>query len=211
METMLTDPAAITAESFRRIDALLAPYHLAPNIAPIVRRVVHTTADLEWVSSLRVHPAAVEAATAALCSGTAVVTDVRMVVAGIQARPLVALGGAVHCAVDSDEVAQLARDLGITRSMAAMRLLAVRFPCALYVIGNAPTALFEVLRLCAIGELTPAVIIGVPVGFVSTIESKIALMASDTAPWISNVGPKGGSAVAAAIVNALIARAADVA
>lgn len=209
MDTILTDPAAITAESFRRIDALLAPYHLAPDIAPIIRRVVHTTADLEWVSSLRVHPAALAAASTALRCGMPVVTDVRMVAAGIQARPLTALGGAVHCAIDGDDAAQLARGTGITRSMAAMRLLAIRFPCAIYVIGNAPTALFEVLRLCAAGELTPAVIIGVPVGFVSTVESKTALMVSNAAPWISNIGQKGGSAVAAAIVNALIARATE--
>lgn len=211
MERMLTDPAAITAESFRRIDALLAPYHLAPDIAPIVRRVVHTTADFEWISSLRIHPTAITEATAALRNGTAVVTDVRMVAAGIQAQSLIALGGTVHCAVDSDEAAQLAQNAGITRTMAAMRLLAARCPRAIYVIGNAPTALVEVLRLCAAKEMSPAAIIGVPVGFVSTVESKTALMASDAAPWISNVGPKGGSAVAAAIVNALIACATDTA
>lgn len=202
-----TDPAAITAESFRRIDALLAPYDLAREVYPVVRRVVHTTADLDYVASLRFHPDAVARAVAALRRGIPIVADVGMVVAGIQSQRLAALGGAVHCAIADPEVARLAVAAGLTRAMAAIRLLGARFPDALYVVGNAPTALLEVLRLVEGGQLAPAAVVGVPVGFVSTIEAKTALMRATAVPWISNVGPKGGSAVAAAIVNALLALA----
>lgn len=207
MSGALVDPAAITAESFRRIDALLAPYGLPDDVYPIVRRVVHTTADLEWVSSLRVHPRALAAAVDALRRGVRVVTDVQMVATGIQTRALAAFGGAVRCAVDTPDAAALALHAGITRSMAAIRLLATDAPDALYVVGNAPTALLEIIHLWESGQIAPPAVIGVPVGFVSTVEAKTALMATDL-PWVSNVGPKGGSAVAAAIVNALLARAA---
>ena len=204
MSTFPTDPAAITTESFRRIDALLAPYGLEADTYPIVRRVVHTTADLEWVSSLRFHPQAIGAAVAALRGGAALVTDVRMVAAGVGAVGLARHGCAVHCAIDTPEAARLAREAGITRAMAALRLLAQPFPEAIYAVGNAPTALFEILRLHAAGEIAPPLVIGVPVGFVSTVESKMALMRAHDLPWISNIGPKGGSAVAAAIINALL-------
>ncbi|MDP9375291.1 MAG: precorrin-8X methylmutase [Chloroflexota bacterium] len=209
MTAFLTDPAAITAESFRRIDAFLVPYGLGDDVYPIVRRVVHTTADFEWVSSLRCHPRAVEAAVAALREGAAIVTDVRMVATGIGSARVRGLGGAVHCAVDDPAAARLAAEAGITRSMAALRLLARQLPRALYVVGNAPTALFEFLRLRDEGVIAPPAVIGVPVGFVSTVEAKTALMRTDELPWISNVGPKGGSAVAAAIVNALLELAED--
>lgn len=209
MSIFPTDPAAITTESFRRIDALLAPYGLEADTYPIVRRVVHTTADLEWVSSLRFHPLAIATAMAALRGGAALVTDVRMVAAGIGARGLTHRGCTVHCAVDTPEAARLASEAGITRSMAALRLLARPFPEAIYVVGNAPTALFEILSLYAAGSIAPPLIIGVPVGFVSTVESKMALMRADTLSWISNIGPKGGSAVAASIVNALLELAED--
>ncbi len=209
MSGFLADPAAITAESFRRIDALLAPYGLAGDVYPIVRRVVHTTADLEWVSMLRFHPQAIAAAIAALRERAAIVTDVRMVAAGIGSARVGRLGGMVHCAVDDPAAARLAEEAGITRTMAALRLLAPHLPRALYVVGNAPTALFEVLRLRDEDAIAPPAIIGVPVGFVSTLESKAALMRPERTPWISNVGPKGGSAVAAAIVNALLELAED--
>jgi len=209
MSTFPTDPAAITTESFRRIDALLAPYGLETDTYPIVRRVVHTTADLEWVSSLRFHPLAIGAAVAALRGGAALVTDVRMVAAGVGAMGLARLGCTVHCAIDAPEAACLASEAGITRAMAALRLLARQFPEAIYVVGNAPTALFEILRLHAAGLIGSPLIIGVPVGFVSTVESKMALMRAHDLPWISNIGPKGGSAVAASIVNALLELAGD--
>ena len=209
MSTFPTDPAAITTESFRRIDALLAPYGLEADIYPIVRRVVHTTADLEWVSSLRFHPRAIAAAVAALRGGAPLVTDVRMVAAGIGLTRLTRHGCTVHCAVDTPEAAHLADDAGITRSMAALRLLARRLPGAIYVVGNAPTALYEILTLRTGGSIAPPLVIGVPVGFVSTVEAKVALMRAHDLPWISNIGPKGGSAVAAAIVNALLDLAGD--
>jgi len=210
MNDLLLDPAAITAESFRRIDALLAPYAVPASLYPLVRRVVHTTADFEWVASLRIHPEAISQAVAALRSGASIVTDVQMVAAGIQAKRLASFGGAIHCAIDAPEVAEIAAATGITRAMAAIHLLSAHYPHALYVVGNAPTALVAVIERCHAGVIAPPAIIGVPVGFVSTIESKTALMNNPHTPWISNIGPKGGSAVAAAVVNALIGMAGDV-
>lgn len=209
MKPFPREPATIYAESFRRVDALLAPYALDPTIHPIVRRVVHATADTEYAASLRLAPGAVEAAVAALRAGADVVTDAVMVAAGIQRQRIEAFGGGMHCAIAATEAVALASAEGITRAMAGIRVLAARYPAAIVVVGNAPTALYEALALVATGAARPPVIIGVPVGFVSTIESKAALMASSTVPWISNVGPKGGSAVAAAIVNALLALASE--
>ncbi len=205
---LLTDPAAITAESFRRIDALLAPYGIAADVYPVVRRVVHTTADTEWVGALRFAPGAIAAAIVAIRGGANIVTDVQMVAAGIQTQQLARFGGTVCCAIDHPEAAILAQREGITRSMAAIRLLAPDHPQALYIVGNAPTALYEVVALAHAGAIVPPVIVGVPVGFVATVESKTSLMHTSF-PWISNVGPKGGSAVAAAIVNALLALATE--
>lgn len=199
------EPAAIYAESFRRIDALLAPYGLEPDVYPVVRRVVHATADLEYVASLRFSPGAVGTAVAAIRAGAHIVTDAVMVSAGIQRQRAEAFGSRAHCAIADTEAVALAGAEGITRAMAGVRLLAKRHPEAIVVVGNAPTALYEALALAESGAARPPVIIGVPVGFVSTVEAKAALMASRGTAWISNVGPKGGSAVAAAIVNALLA------
>lgn len=203
------EPVAIYAESFRRIDALLAPYAIDPEVYPIIRRVVHATADPEYVSSLRFSPGVVTLAVAAIRSGAHIVTDAVMVSAGLQRQRVDAFGGRAHCAIASSEAVVLAEREGITRAMAGVRLLAAQFPDAIVVVGNAPTALFEAVALAEAGVARPPVIIGIPVGFVSTIEAKVALMASAATPWISNVGPKGGSAVAAAIVNALLALAAE--
>ncbi len=147
---------------------------------------------------------AVEQAVAALRSGYGIVTDTNMALSGISKVRLARFGTRVSCHVADPDVIETAKQEGITRSIAAMRK-AVGDPVnRIFVIGNAPTALFELLRLTDEGTAKPALIIGLPVGFVGAEESKNALAASGQAiPFITNIGRKGGSNVAAAVVNAL--------
>jgi precorrin-8X/cobalt-precorrin-8 methylmutase len=161
----------------------------------VVARMVHATADESFAGTARIGEQAVEAAVAALASGAPVVCDARMVVAGI---PSVA--GAV-CFLDQVPAAPP----GETRSAAAIRLAADRHADgALWVVGNAPTALFALLNLCASGAIRPAAVVGLPVGFVGAAESKAALWAGNLRPLaITNVGVRGGSPAAAGAVNAL--------
>jgi precorrin-8X/cobalt-precorrin-8 methylmutase len=150
------------------------------------------------------HPRAVEAGLAALRRGASVVADVQMIQAGISAAYLAELGGRLHCYMADPDVAERARAEGTTRAIQCMRKAAREAPGAVYAIGNAPTALLELVRLVEDGEADPALIIGVPVGFVSAAESKARLREQGLAPYITNRGRKGGTPVAVAITNALL-------
>ncbi len=205
MMTRNLDP--ITAESFAIIDAEFAALRiqLPPDQHPLVRRAVHSTADFELAHTLRFHPQAIERGVAALRAGAAVITDVRMVAVGIDQRRLHALGGRVLCQVAEQATADEARFTGATRSAAGVRFaLREAGEGAIVVIGNAPTALREVLRQIDAGTSRPALIIGVPVGFVDAADSKATLMEHHSVPWIAIAGRKGGSPVAAALINALL-------
>lgn len=205
MTIMNLDP--ITAESFAIVDAELAALgiQVLPDQHLLVRRAIHSTADFELAHALRFHPQAIERGVAALQVGAAVVSDVRMVAVGIDRRRLHALGGRVLCQVAEQATADEARTTGATRSAAGVRLaLREAREGAIVVIGNAPTALREVLRQVDAGTSRPALIIGVPVGFVDAAESKAALMDRNSVPWIAVAGRKGGSPVAAALINALL-------
>lgn len=208
----IQNPAAITAGSFAIIRAELsaAGYLFEPPQAAIVERIIHATADFEFAAITRFSPGAIEAGVQALRTGCSIVTDVHMVQVGISAARLAAFGGAVHCFVTDETTRQRAATNNLTRSAAGMALAAEQglLNGSIVAIGNAPTALYEVIRLAAEG-VRPALVIGTPVGFVSTTESKAALMQLTTSPWIVTVGRKGGSTVAAAIVNALLRLAAD--
>ena len=173
--------------------------------AQVVERVIHSTADFEFATLLKASPGAVEAGMAALRQGCAIVTDVHMVRVGIDARRVAALGGQVHCFISAPDVVAAARANGLTRAAQGIRHAAAQglLDGGIVVIGNAPTALREALRQVEKG-VRPALIIGVPVGFVDAAESKEALMAQSAVPWISTQGRKGGSPVAVAIVNALV-------
>ncbi|HEY8545109.1 MAG TPA: precorrin-8X methylmutase [Acidimicrobiales bacterium] len=166
----------------------------------VVARVIHSTADLEFATSLRIGPDAVAAAVAALRAGAPVVCDAHMLRVGLTRLPQ------AQCLLDEVPVAPP----GDTRSAAAIRLAAERHPDgALWVVGNAPTALEEVLRLHAAGRLRPAAVVGLPVGFVGAAESKAALWASPLrAVAVTNEGEKGGTPAAAGAVNALVRLAA---
>jgi len=178
---------------------------LTPAVLPIARRVIHATADFTFGESLRVHPQAIDRAVAAIAARRPIVCDVRMVQAGITKT-----GCEVLCAVSDPEVIRRAKAQGCTRSAAAMEFLAEKIDGAIVAVGNAPTALWKILELAAKGTVRPAVVVGLPVGFVGASESKQALLESDLC-YITNIGPRGGSPVAAAAVNALAmaARAAE--
>ena len=183
----------IEAESFRRLRRLVDTSHLPPRARAVAERVIHASADTSYLDDLVLDEAALDRGAAALRAGAPVITDVTMVAAGISAHPTM-------CLLNDARVPARAERDGSTRTAAALRLAASEAgPGAIYVVGCAPTALFA---LCDLPAATPALVIGLPVGFVDAVESKQALR--DTGmPAVSNRGPKGGSAVAAAAFNAL--------
>jgi precorrin-8X/cobalt-precorrin-8 methylmutase len=164
--------------------------------------MIHTSADFEYMTSVRFHPRAVAAGIGAIRKGGAIYTDTNMARTGIRARDLEGFGVQVQCLMASERIARLAADAGITRAKAAVDAVAGDLDGAIYVVGNAPTALLRLIELIGRGTAAPALVIGLPVGFVNAAESKAALLELDV-PYITNVGRKGGSNVAAAVVNAL--------
>jgi len=204
-------PREIETRSFEIISGLLPHVDQRRLDWPVIQRVVHSTGDPTIAHSLRIHPNAVQAALVALRGGRPIITDVRMVAAGISKRLAAKLGCEVVCAIDDPNVADLATRQGITRGAAAMVLLAGQMDAATVAIGNAPTALFALRDLIRSRNANPALIIGTPVGFVGAAEAKAELVAlADTGvPYITLEGTRGGSAVAVAAVNALLRLAAD--
>jgi precorrin-8X/cobalt-precorrin-8 methylmutase len=183
----------IERESYRILREMVDLSHLGPLGQAVAERVIHASADPEYATSLVLDEPALGAGLEALRRGAPVVTDVHMVAAGITAREAV-------CLVSDPRARDLSERLGITRSAAGFRLAAAEVgPGALWVVGNAPTALFELMEK----DNSPVLVIGLPVGFVGAAESKDALLQSGL-PAVANRGPKGGSAVAAAALNALI-------
>lgn len=196
-------PEEIEAESFRIILEEMGPHPFSPLELPIVQRVIHATADFEYAQLLAFSPTAIADGIQALRTGCRVLTDVQMTAAGISQAHLQQFSGSVRCAIQDAETASLAQEQGITRSAAAIRRMAADLPGAVVAIGNAPTALFELLRLAQSEGLRPALVVGIPVGFVKAAESKAALQQSGLVS-ITVRGRKGGSTIAAAIVNALL-------
>lgn len=197
-------PEEIETESFRIIDEEAGEHGWPDAEWQVVRRAIHTSADFEYARSTVFSENAVEKGIAALKGGYGIVTDTNMALSGISKVRLVKFGNKVSCHVADPDVAELAKSEGITRSIAAMRKAIADPNNRIFVIGNAPTALFELLRLTAAGKANPALIIGLPVGFVGAEESKIDLAKTELPiPFITNMGRKGGSNVAAAMVNAL--------
>lgn len=195
-------PQEIETESFRRIEAQMGGRKLPSREWAVARRMIHTTGDFEYLDNVRFHPRALAAGLAALGQGRPVVTDTRMLMAGIGTGRLARLGVKVTCLMDDPEVAQEAAERGLTRAAVAMERGLPLAAGGIVAIGNAPTALLCLMDLLAAGAEPPALIVGVPVGFVNAAESKEAL-AGLTYPFITSLGPKGGSAVAASIINAL--------
>jgi len=200
-------PEEIEAESFRIIDRE-AGAHSWPILQwPVVRRVIHSSADFDYARSMVMSEGAVEKGIAALRLGKGIVTDTAMALAGINRRLLERFAIRASCHVADPDVAAEAARAGVTRSIMAMRKAAGDGGNGVFVIGNAPTALFELLRLTREEGLRPELVVALPVGFVGAEESKDALLEEAPAygiPFITNRGRKGGSNVAAAAMNALL-------
>ena len=202
VEITKVEPAEIESLSFEIIEEEAGDHGLNAAEWAVVRRLIHTTADFEFIENTRFHPQALEAGIAAIRSGAAIITDTRMAQAGITRRHLAQFGCEVHCYIDDPKVVTVAQRDNSTRAAAAVSQAKELLHGGMAVIGNAPTALIELVRLHEQGILQPALVVGVPVGFVNAAEAKELLMASGLV-YISVSGRKGGSAVAAATVNAL--------
>ena len=206
-------PMDIEGESMRRIQEELDARGivLPPDRAAVVKRVIHTTADFDYGENLWFTSGAAEAGTAALKRGAAIVTDTNMARAGVSAAACERLGAERLCYMADPRMARRAGELGVTRAAAAVDLWAELHPEAVFAVGNAPTALLRMAELIEEGRLRPALVIGVPVGFVNVVESKECIWSvcrERQIPAIVAMGRKGGSAVAAAICNALLYQAA---
>lgn len=195
----------IIAEELKRMGVTVPPENEA-----VVKRVLHTTADFDFAHALRFTPGVVEKGVEALRSGTCIVTDTNMAQAGISKPALAKLGGTLRCYMADEETARLARERGVTRAAVSIERGAREHPQGIFAVGNAPTALLRLTELIRDG-LRPALVIGVPVGFVNVVESKEQVWSACRecgVPAIVAMGRKGGSTVAAAICNALLYTAA---
>ena len=183
----------IETESYRILREMVDLSYLGPLSRAVAERVIHASADPEYAATLALDEGTLERAVEALRRGVPVVADARMVAAGITSRERL-------CFISDPRAKELSERLGITRSAAGFRIAAeVVGTGAVWVVGNAPTALFELLEM----DAEPALVVGLPVGFVGAAESKGKLLESGL-PAVANRGPKGGSAVAAAALNALL-------
>ena len=196
----IKEPMAIENRSMELIAPHLEGLNLDERATKVYSRLIHASGDVGYAPITRVHPEAIDCAIEALKSGAHIYTDVEMVRTGINKKKLASFGGEVHCLVADADVAVRAKELGITRSMVAMRQFGKALDGSIVAIGNAPTALFEVLRMVREEGIRPACIVGIPVGFVGAAESKAEL----AVPYITVEGTKGGSPIAAAAVNALM-------
>jgi precorrin-8X/cobalt-precorrin-8 methylmutase len=201
-------PSDIERTSMEMISSELAVRGIVLNSEQeaVVKRVIHATADFDYAASLRFTPNAVSKAVTALQNRIPIVTDTNMAKAGISKPSLERLGSSIHCYMAEPQVAQLAKQEGTTRAVISMRHGAEQFSSAVFAVGNAPTALLELERLIGTGY-RPALVIGVPVGFVNVVESKervFSICQKKNIPAIVAMGRKGGSTVAAAICNALL-------
>ena len=169
----------------------------------ITKRVIHTSADFDYASTMRYSKGAIDIATSLIESGADIVTDTNMAKAGINKKKLADFGGQVHCFMADEDVAAEAKERQVTRATVSMERAAALGKSVIFAIGNAPTALISLHEMMEAGKFTPEFVIGVPVGFVNVEPAKELFFNSDV-PYIINEGRKGGSNIAAAIVNALL-------
>ena len=188
-------PSEIEKRSFEIIESEL-PYDIEKTIKPIVKRVIHTTADFDYLDNLCFSENVVEIIKTAIKNGADIVTDTQMARSGINKKRLASYGGEVHCFMS-------AKENGTTRAVASMEKASRLEKDVIFAVGNAPTALIELDKLIKNGKINPIAIIGVPVGFVNVVQAKELIMTSGV-PYIVARGRKGGSNVAAAICNAII-------
>lgn len=195
-------PHEIEELSFQIIEQEAGVHGFSPRQWAVVRRMIHTSADFEYLETVRFHPRAIEAGLHAICSGKSVITDTEMARAGIRKPEIRRFGGEVLCLMGDPKVGEMAAKTETTRARAAVDAARERMADGIYVVGNAPTALLRLLELIDAGTAHPALVIGLPVGFVNAAESKAQLIESEI-PHIANLGRKGGSNLAASAVNAL--------
>ena len=210
---MKTRPAEIENGSMAIITEELRARGIAlpPENAAVILRCIHASADFDYAGNLRFTSGAVEAGVKALRRGAEIVTDTNMALAGISRPSLKKLGGAAYCFMADERVAEAARAQGTTRAVAAVDWASAQHPGAILAVGNAPTALLRIAEKIERG-LRPALVIGVPVGFVNVVESKERVLEScekHGVPAIVALGRKGGSSIAAAVCNALLYTAAE--
>ena len=196
-------PMDIERRSFEIITQELGDRPLDPEQAPILKRVIHTTADFDYAENLIFSPKAVALAKEAIRAGAHIITDTQMAYSGINKKAAARFGCQVSCFISDPDVAAEAKAQGVTRARVSMDKAAALGGKLIFAIGNAPTALIRPRELMDEGRLSPSLIIGVPVGFVNVVASKELILES-SAPYIVARGRKGGSNVAACIVNALL-------
>ena len=206
VELQRVAPAEIEQRSMEIITAELGERSLPPEVLPVVKRVIHTSADFDYADNLVFSPDAVAKGIEAVRNGCTIVTDTQMAWSGVNKRVLEKFGGRAVCFMSDPEVAAQAKARGETRATVSMERAAELEGPLVFAIGNAPTALVRLCQLIDEGRVNPALVIGVPVGFVNVVESKELLLTMD-APHIVARGRKGGSNVAAAICNAILYQA----
>ena len=200
---VILNPQGIEQESMQIISHELAHISLPNTLAPIIKRVIHTTADFEYAQLMAFHAEAVANGYNALKSGCRIYADTNMITAGVSKATLAKYGCTIDCFVHDKDVVDTAKAKGITRSIAGIDKASGDSAYKVFVIGNAPTALVRLCELYEQGTVKPDLVIGVPVGFVGAKESKEMLRDSGM-PYIISRGRKGGSTVAVAILNALL-------
>ena len=205
IKTEWMNAAVIEKKSFEIISGILDEKGivLPEKEAPVIKRCIHTTADFDYVETLKFSDGAVDKLKSLITHGADVVTDTNMALTGINKKRLAGFGGEAHCYMADEDVAREAKERELTRAYVSMeRAMKIPKP-VIYVIGNAPTALISLMEASSKNSYRPAFIIGVPVGFVNVEAAKQLVMESDL-DYIVNKGRKGGSNVAAAIFNAVL-------
>lgn len=198
------NPMGIENKSMDIIADLIGSHSWDPMVKAVVHRIVHTSGDPDYANIVKIHPEAIQSGIEALKRGALIITDVNMLKTGINKPAMNKTGSEAVCIVSDKEVAEEAKKTGETRSMTAMKMLKDKMNGSIIAIGNAPTALFTVLELCKEENIIPALIIGTPVGFVGAAESKDLLIEEAPVPYITVTGTKGGSPIAASVINALL-------
>ena len=203
MKNTIIKPEDIEKRSFEIITSELGGRTFPDEHADIIKRVIHTTADFDYADNLVFSENAAASAADALKNGAHIITDTNMAYSGINKRALSRLGCKISCFMADEDVAAEAKKRGITRAAVSMEKASRLDGRLIFAIGNAPTALLRLCELYAEGKIDPSLVVGVPVGFVNVVEAKEELIKSGM-PCIAARGRKGGSNVAAAIINALL-------
>jgi precorrin-8X/cobalt-precorrin-8 methylmutase len=196
-------PEEIEKKSFEIISEEIGECNFPEFHEAIVKRVIHTTADFDYAKTLEISDGAVKSAMSAIRNGCGIITDTMMAYSGINKKSLADLCCVVDCFIQNDDIADKARESGVTRASLCMEKAAADTRNKIFVVGNAPTALIRLGELIQNNVIKPALVVGVPVGFVNVVESK-EFIKSTGVPYIVSNGRKGGSNVAAAIINAIV-------